>query len=111
MKEILPKLVSLKTEVDSLLEYVKYQESIPLLSKEEKEELDRMITYLTWATKHNYTYIRYYKNIFGNNHGSVQFFFISEKTGEQIFDEISSSPCYTQNMEPMRKYKIEDLLR
>lgn len=110
MKKIISKLESLKTEVDSLLEYVKYQESIPKLSKLEKRHLEEDLKYMSLASNHQYTKIRYFKGIF-NEHPCVQFYYISKRTGEQRFDEIGGSPCYTQKMEQMKIYEIEDLIR
>lgn len=110
MKEIILKLECLKNEVDSLLEYVKYQESKPKFSKKEKRHLKEDLEYMSLASKHEYTKVKYFDGIFGCR-PCVQFFYISKKYGKERWDEIGGSPCYTQKMEPMRTYEIEDLLR
>ena len=109
MKEIISKLVSLKNEVDSLLEYVKYQKNLPKLSKLEKRHLEEDLKYMSLASNHKYTKVRYFSGILCSP--CVQFFYISKRYGEERFDEISGSPCYTQKMEEMKTYEIEDLIR
>ena len=110
MKEIVTKLESLKNEIDSLLEYVKYQESMPKLSKLEKKHLEDDLKYMSLATNHEYTEIRYYKSLFGGD-SYVQFFYISDKeTGQTMSDEISGTPCYAQKMEQLKRYKINEIL-
>ena len=108
MKEIISKLVSLKTEVDNLLEYVKYQESKPRFSKLEKRHLEEDLKYMSLASNHKYTKVRYFSGILGSP--CVQFFYFSKRYGEERVDLISGLPCYTQKMEPMRTDEIEDLL-
>ena len=103
MKETISKLESLKNEVDSLLEYVKDQENKPKFSKVEKEHLAEDLKYISLASNHDY------KSIF-TDRACVQFFYISKRTGKERWDEIGGSPCYTQKMEEMKEYKIEDLL-
>lgn len=110
MKDIILKLESLKNEVDSLLEYVKEQESKPKFSKVEKRHLEEDLKYMSLASNHTYTKIRYFESFFVGKH-CVQFFYISKRTGEERFDEIGGSPCYTQKMEPMKTYEIKELLK
>lgn len=108
MKEIITKLESLKTEVDSLLKYIEYQESLPKLSKLEKRHLAEDLKYMSLASNHTYTHIKYIK---GLDCSYVAFYYISKRTGEKRFDRIGGSPYYTQKMQTMRAYKIVDLLR
>ena len=41
--------------------------------------------------------------------GRVYFYYTSKKTGQNRFDMLGGNPCYTEKMEPNKKYTLEEL--
>lgn len=71
--------------------------------------MEEDLKYMSLVSNHTYTKIRYVKSVYIER-CCVQFFYISKSTGEEGWDEIGGSPCYTQKMKRMKTYEIDEIL-
>lgn len=108
MKELENKLKEIKSIVDDLLDEIEKNKK-PLLSNKQLHHLLEDINCYERASEHKYTHIEYFKAIFVGTWDCVKFYYVSKRTGEEKYDVLCGNPCYTEKMEPNKKYTLEEL--
>ena len=108
MKELENKLKEIKSIVDDLLDEIEKNKK-PLLSNKQIHHLLEDINCYERASRHKYTHVEHYKSIFAGTYNCVRFYYVSERTGQERYDTLSGNPCYTEKMEPNKKYTLDEL--